>query len=157
MCEYCGCQNVPAIARLTAEHDEIRAAARKAHRAARRRDFAAARGTVQHLLVLLEPHTAIEERGLFPSMSREFPEHISSLEKDHRRIRAALERLARAETAYDGWEAELARTAGALFEHILREQDGVFPASLSVLVPAEWDELDAAREAVAQVTFEIAR
>jgi hypothetical protein len=157
MCEYCGCHTVPAIAQLTAEHDEIRAAARSVHRAARRSDFTAARGAVRHLLDLLEPHTAIEERGLFPPMSREFPEHIASLEKDHRRIQVVLAGLAVAETAHDGWEAELARTVGVLFRHILREQDGVFPASLSVLVPAEWDALDAARHAVAHETLEAAR
>ena len=39
---------------------------------------------------------------------------------------------------------------GELFHHILREQDGLFPASLSVLSPQQWDHLDEVRRAVAQ-------
>jgi hypothetical protein len=148
MCDYCGCHNIPTLAQLIAEHDEIRAAARKARRAAQEGEFDAARRGVKRLLALLELHTEIEEHGLFPPMSREFPDHISSLETDHRWISEALQKLAAAPAAYDGWDLQLTRTAGALFEHLLREQDGLFPASLAVLAPKEWDELDATREAL---------
>jgi hemerythrin-like domain-containing protein len=67
MCEYCGCQDVPAIAQLTSEHDDIRAVGRDAARAGRTGDHPAAVVAAKRLLELLEPHTAVEERGLFPA------------------------------------------------------------------------------------------
>src|SRR5690348_17613367 len=42
----------------------------------------------------------------------------------------------------------LRAAVGALFTHILREQDGLFPASLSVLRPQDWERLDAVRAEV---------
>ena len=38
-----------------------------------------------------------------------------------------------------------------LREHILKEQDGVFPAALAELDPAQWDEVDAVRARVGSV------
>jgi hemerythrin-like domain-containing protein len=67
VCEYCGCQDVPAIAALTEEHDEIRAVARDASRAASRGNRGAAADAAHRLLTLLRPHTEIEEQGLFPA------------------------------------------------------------------------------------------
>jgi hypothetical protein len=32
-----------------------------------------------------------------------------------------------------------------LFEHILKEQDGVFPAAMSVLTPRDWERLASVR------------
>jgi hypothetical protein len=61
VCEYGGCQNVPAIAAVTAQHDELCAVARVATHAARSGDRAAASVTVRRLLMLLEPHTGVEE------------------------------------------------------------------------------------------------
>lgn len=141
MCEYCGCQDVPAIAQLTSEHDEIRAVARDASLAARADDYPAAVLAAQRLLELLEPHTAVEERGLFPAMAGEFAEHVASLESDHQRIEGALEELASARESLAGWAERLDAAVADLFEHILREQDGLFPASLSVLTPQQWDVL----------------
>ena len=103
MCEYCGCQEVPAIAQLTVEHDEIRAVAREAGRAGHSEDHGAAVAAAQRLLELLEPHTAIEERGLFPAMAGEFAEHTSSLVADHRRIEDALADLASSTGPSEGW------------------------------------------------------
>lgn len=145
MCEYCGCQDVPAIAQLTSEHDEIRAVARDAAMAARSRDHQGAVIAARQLLDLLEPHSAIEERGLFPAMAAEFGAHTSSLTGDHRRIERALAEIASSAQPSDGWAERLDTTLAELFEHILREQDGLFPATLSVLTPAQWDALDAVR------------
>jgi hemerythrin-like domain-containing protein len=38
--------------------------------------------------------------------------------------------------------------AELLREHILKEQDGVFPAALAALSPEEWDAVDAVRSRV---------
>jgi len=141
VCEYCGCQDVPAIAQLTSEHDEIRAVARDASLAARADDHPAAVLAAERLLELLEPHTAVEERGLFPAMAGEFAEHVASLESDHQRIEGALEEIASGRESPAGWAELLDTAVTGLFEHILREQDGLFPASLSVLTPQQWDLL----------------
>lgn len=147
MCEYCGCQDVPAIAALTTEHDDIRAVARNAARAARDRNRAAAAEAARQLLALLGPHTEIEERALFPAMAGEHAEHVALLESDHRRIEDALVGI----VADDGdadWGERLGRALAELFTHILREQDGLFPAALAVLTPEHWDALDAVRAEV---------
>ncbi|MEO6701758.1 MAG: hemerythrin domain-containing protein [Jatrophihabitantaceae bacterium] len=149
MCEYCGCQNVPAIAALTAEHDGLRGVAREAADAARCGDRTAAAGAARRLLTLLHPHTEIEERALFPAMAGEFADHVASLQDDHRRIEATLTLLADPAAEAEGWAQDLEAALSELFTHILREQDGLFPSSLSVLTPADWDNLDEVR---AQVT-----
>ena len=148
MCEYCGCQDVPAIAELTREHDELRAVAREAEAAARAGDHPAAARTATRLLGLLRPHTEIEERALFPAMAGEFAEHVASLESDHRRLEDTLTAVAAAGPGDAAWAPALHAAVRELFTHILREQDGLFPASLSVLRPDDWDRLDAVRAEV---------
>lgn len=149
MCEYCGCQDVLAIAALTSEHDDIRAVARNAACAARAGDRQAAAAAACQLLTLLEPHTEVEERGLFPAMAGEFAEHVASLEADHSRIGAALTGIADGSDRAAGWAGRLDAALGQLFNHILREQDGLFPAALSVLTPAQWDVLEQVRAEIA--------
>ena len=141
MCEYCGCQDVPAIAALTEEHDEIRAVARVAAQAARSADRAPAAAATERLLALLGPHTEIEERGLFPAMAGEFADHVASLQADHRRIEAVFAEIATGD-GRPGWVERLDAALAELFTHILREQDGLFPATLSVLTPDDWEALD---------------
>ena len=148
MCEYCGCQNVPAIAALTAEHDELRGVARDAAAAARSGDRVAAAAAARRLLALLRPHTQIEEQALFPAMAGEFAEHVASLLDDHNRIERTLAVIADPADARANWVQELREALAELFTHILREQDGLFPATLSVLTPADWDHLDQVRQQV---------
>lgn len=142
MCEYCGCQQIAAIATLTAEHDQIRAVARVVDLAGRDGDYPAVRSAARQLLDLLGPHTAIEEQGLFPAMAGEFGEHVRSLEADHRQIHSVLAGLTSTCSPAVGWQREVATVVQVLFDHILREQDGLFPATLSVLSAQDWDRLD---------------
>jgi hemerythrin-like domain-containing protein len=148
MCEYCGCQDVPAIAEFTAEHDRIREVARDLYEAAQREDLPVARSIARRLLGLLLPHTAIEERGLFPAMASEFGDHVASLESDHRRIEQTLRDVASPGQVPEAWAAQLRAVVGELFDHILREQDGLFPATLTLLTPQQWEDLGAVRRAV---------
>ncbi|MEO9139093.1 MAG: hemerythrin domain-containing protein [Jatrophihabitans sp.] len=148
MCEYCGCQDVPAIAALIAEHDELRAVARDAVAAAGTGDRAATAPLARRLLTLLRPHTEIEEQALFPVMAGEFADHVESLTEDHRRIEDLLLRVADVEDECPEWKHDLNTALGDLFTHILREQDGLFPATLSVLSPDDWDHLDQVRAQV---------
>ena len=145
MCEYCGCQTIDAIAALTREHDEIRTVARDAAAAARAGDRGAAADVARRLITLLAPHVEIEERGLFPAMAVEFAEHVGSLEAEHRDLEDTLGRIADLADTDPGWSSDLTAAIAGLFRHILREQDGLFPASLTVLTAADWDVLDSVR------------
>lgn len=147
MCEYCGCQAVTVIADLTREHDRALDAVRAAEQAARARDVAAARVALQDLAVVLRPHTAVEEEGLFPAMAREFPEQVHALVEDHRRLEAVCAKVQSTEPPA-GWPAEVATAMAELREHILKEQDGVFPAALSVLGAADWQAVEDVRATV---------
>lgn len=153
MCEYCGCQDVPAIAALIAEHDQLRAVARDAVAAAGTGDRGATAPHARRLLTLLRPHTEIEEQALFPMMAGEFADHVESLTDDHRRIEGLLMRVADADDDDPDWKHDLDTALGDLFTHILREQDGLFPATLSVLSPEDWDHLDQVRAQVGAATL----
>jgi hypothetical protein len=56
------------------------------------------------------------------------------------------EHIAGTETPADpGWPHQLVETLDVLRDHILKEQDGVFPAALTTLSGADWDSVDAVR------------
>lgn len=78
-------------------------------------------------------------------MSDEFPEQIAALEDEHRRIEKVLGEAADGVPADPGWPSRLMEALALLREHILKEQDGVFPATLAILAPEQWDMVDAAR------------
>ncbi len=82
-------------------------------------------------------------------MAGEFGEHVASLQGDHRRLDAAFADLLTEPTPPPGWQQQLESAVSGLFEHVLREQDGLFPASLSVLTAEQWDHLDAVRTELA--------
>lgn len=148
MCEYCGCQEIPAIAALTAEHEELRSIAAEAVVATRGGDHGAAVAAIGRLAARLAPHTRIEEEGLFPAMAAEYGAHMASLIGEHRELEATLTILATAAHCDQSWVERLDGAVADLFNHILREQDGVFPAALASLAPEQWDRLDAVRAEV---------
>lgn len=148
MCEYCNCQEIDAIAVLTSEHDAIRSAGREVKVAARAGDHPGAVAAIGRLTGLLAPHTRIEELGLFPAMAVEFGDHVAGLEHDHRDLETELAELAAAPVPGPDWVDRLDRALRTLFDHILREQDGLFPAALATLEPEQWEQLDAVRRDV---------
>jgi hemerythrin-like domain-containing protein len=145
MCEYCGCQAVTAIDELTREHDVVVgmiAEVRLAHTAG---DTGRMARLARQITTVLGPHTEVEERGLFPLLAGDFPEQVAALEAEHRRIEAVLGAAATGTPADPGWPARLIDILRVLREHILKEQDGVFPAALTGLSGADWETVDAAR------------
>lgn len=145
MCEYCGCQAVAAIDELTREHDTVVAligSVRTAHGCA---DVARMAELAREISAVLGPHTQVEEHGLFPAMASEFPEHIAALESEHRRIESVLAEADAGVPTAPGWPSALIRALDLLREHILKEQDGLFPASLTFLSPEQWEFLDSVR------------
>ncbi|BCJ49610.1 hemerythrin [Actinoplanes sp. NBRC 14428] len=148
MCEYCGCQDVTAIADLTREHDAVVALIAEVRTAFAAGDAPALAGLARRIATVLEPHTAVEEEGLFPLLTDDFPDHVAVLRDEHRRVEAVLAAAQDGTPADPGWPAALMDAMELLREHILKEQDGVFPAALTTLGGADWDVVDAVRARV---------
>jgi hemerythrin-like domain-containing protein len=148
MCEHCGCQALATIDELTREHDlvinlmgEVRAARAGA-------DIARMAGLARQIATALRPHTEVEEQGLFPALTADFPDHVASLRAEHRRVEAALGEATAGTPADPAWPARFAEVLALLREHILKEQDGVFPAALATLRTADWEAAEAVRSRV---------
>ncbi len=148
MCEYCGCQAVAAIDVLTREHDRAKEHAYAVRSAAGRRDLSAAGYACAALAAVLSPHSAVEEQALFPVMAREFGPQMAGLVDDHRLISAVLTEIVEADDVPEDWPSRLIEALNVRREHILKEQDGVFPSALATLTPSEWDALDVVRRTV---------
>lgn len=146
MCEYCGCQALETIDELTREHDEV--VRLISHLGPARRQGGAARTAevAREIAAVLGPHTHVEEHGLFPALAGDFPEQIAALEDEHRRIEAVLGEAADGRIPSDpAWPDRLTEAMALLRDHILKEQDGVFPAALAHLGTEEWEAVEAAR------------
>ncbi len=151
MCEYCGCQQIATIAELTREHDAAVELVGQIQTALRGPHLDDVASCCQQILEILAPHTVVEEEGLFPEMEAEFPDHISSLRSEHREIEMVLGEAADGLPDDPTWPDRLLGSLQLLREHILKEQDGVFPAALAALDSDQWERIEALR---AQVTSE---
>jgi hemerythrin-like domain-containing protein len=148
MCEYCGCQDIVAIAVLTREHEVVVNLAGEARRALAAGDLDRAADRARAVAAVLAPHTAVEEGALFPVMTAEFPDAVGGLVDEHRLIEGVLAESAGTTPDDPGWPDRLGRALTRLREHIRKEEDGLFPAALTSLGPAEWDRLDTVRSQV---------
>jgi hemerythrin-like domain-containing protein len=149
MCEYCGCQQSATIAELYREHESVVTLVgdiRSALRAQRREDVVT---SCQQILDILAPHTVVEEEGLFPEMAQEFPQHIEALRSEHREIEKVLGEALDSFPEDPTWPDRLLSVLSLLREHILREQDGVFPAALIALDPDQWERIEGVRAGLA--------
>ena len=147
MCEYCGCQQLDVIGQLTDEHEDIRNVGRTLTDAVSRRDLETARTVARRMLELLDPHTRLEEQGLFPELAGEFGDQLAELEHEHVQIEGALGALA-GDAPPPDWTARTQDALALLFDHILKEQDGVFPAALAVVTTDGWERVTRIRDAV---------
>lgn len=148
MCEYCGCQAVTVIDELTREHDHVVETISRVRTAYAAGDVAALAELARHIAAVLGPHTAVEEDGLFPPLAEDFPEHVAALSGEHRRIEEVLGQAAVGVPDDPTWPDQLLSTMRLLREHILAEQDGVFPAALAGLATADWEAAEAVRARV---------
>lgn len=152
MCEYCGCQSLTSIDELTREHDEVVRLISHLRPAQQAGDVAGMAGVAREIATVLGPHTQVEEHGLFPAMAGDFPDQIAVLEAEHRRIEAVLAEAADGMTPADQtWPDRLMAAIAVLRDHILKEQDGVFPAALAHLSTEEWEAVEAVREQAGSV------
>lgn len=148
MCEYCGCQALDTIDELTREHDLVLNLMGQARAAQTGADTAQMAALARQISTALGPHTEVEEQGLFPALTGEFPDHVASLMAEHRRVEAALGEAAAGTPADPAWPARFAEALALLREHIFKEQDGVFPAALATLGAADWEAAEAVRSRV---------
>ena len=138
MCHYCGCRDIPLIRDFIAEHERATNVGGDAVRALDRGDLAEATTLVRTLAAGLRSHWQGEEKGLFAVMGRDelFAAHIGPLVHEHRELEALLDTVDLTDPSY----RERIRTAVfELHEHIAKEEDGLFPASLVSLSGEDWD------------------
>jgi hemerythrin-like domain-containing protein len=148
MCEYCGCQQIASIAELYREHDAVVALVAQVQSALADGRSEDTVRDCNEILTILSPHTVVEEEGLFPEMTEEFPEHIEALRSDHREIEKVLGEAAGGYPEDPTWPSRVLAVLFMLREHILKEQDGVFPAALIALDPEQWERIEAVRARV---------
>jgi hemerythrin-like domain-containing protein len=148
MCEYCGCQALESIDQLTQEHETVVTLISRARDAHRDGDPARMAEAAREIARLLGPHTEVEEHGLFPALAGDFPDRMAALQDEHRRIEAVLNEAAGATPADPTWPERLLDMLDLLREHILKEQDGVFPAALAFLTTEQWEAVEAIRARV---------
>ena len=148
MCEYCGCQEVRAIGELTREHDEVVGLMGKIRDAYAAGDVDTMAAVARRITAILGAHTAVEEQGLFPFLDSDFPEQVAVLRAEHRHVEQILGAAATGTPHDPGWPDALMAVLQELRTHILKEQDGVFPAALTTLDGQGWDAVDAVRAQV---------
>jgi hemerythrin-like domain-containing protein len=151
MCEYCGCQQIATIAELTREHDAVVALVGQIQGSLPGQRLEDVAKCCRQILAILAPHTVVEEEGLFTEMTKDFPDHIAALRSEHREIEKVLGEAADGFPDDPSWPDRLLGVLHLLREHILKEQDGVFPAALVALDANQWEHIESVR---AHVTSE---
>jgi iron-sulfur cluster repair protein YtfE (RIC family) len=138
MCHYCGCRQIPLIRDYIAEHERVLDLGGDAVRAIDRGAIDTARRCVEAMAAELTSHWQGEENGLFAVMQRDelYSAYIAPLIEEHRELAILLAGLDLSD-ADDQRRFKVAVVE--LHEHISKEEDGLFPASLTALSGAEWD------------------
>jgi iron-sulfur cluster repair protein YtfE (RIC family) len=143
MCHYCGCRHVSLIRDYIAEHERVTDLGGDAVRALDVGDLDKARRCIAKMAALLAAHWQGEENGIFRVMQREeeFAGYIAPLIDEHRQL---AELLATVDVGNAADQLQIRRAVTELHEHISKEEDGLFPASLTALSRGDWDEAMAA-------------
>jgi iron-sulfur cluster repair protein YtfE (RIC family) len=143
MCHYCGCRQIPLIRDYIAEHERVTDLGGDAVRAIDRGDFETARHCIKAMAAGLASHWQGEENGLFRVMQREpeYADYIAPLIQEHREL---AELLAVVDVADTADQQRIRIAVLELLEHISKEEDGLFPTSLTALNGRDWDEAIAA-------------
>ncbi|RAV18408.1 hemerythrin domain-containing protein [Mycolicibacterium sp. GF69] len=143
MCQYCGCRDMPLIRDYIAEHAHVLNLGGEAVRAIERGDLETAHRLLDEMAEELRTHWRGEENGLFKVLSREelFAEHIEPLIREHREL---AELLAAVDLSRPEHQSAIRDAVEDLWEHTRKEEDGIFPASITELDGDEWDSAIAA-------------
>jgi hemerythrin-like domain-containing protein len=138
MCHYCGCREIPLIREFIAEHEVVTDLAGAAVRALDQGAVDRAALLVARMAELLRTHWAGEEQGLFAVMhaDQEYADYIDELAGEHRELAAFLAGL---DLSLPEQRAEFAEAVDELHRHVAKEEDGLFPASLTALDAEQWN------------------
>ena len=148
MCEYCGCQALVPIGELTREHDLVLSLLCEVRVARGEGDGPRMAELASRIAAVLDPHTEVEERGLFPALAADFPDQIAILEAEHQQIAEVLGEASSGLPEDPVWPDRLTAALALLRAHIHKEQDGVFPAALASLRTADWEAMEDIRARV---------
>lgn len=148
MCQNCGCLANTMIEELTREHDAVVGLIRSVGAQLVAGDLSGVAATCRAVSALLAPHVIVEEEGLFPELFREFPGRLETLTIEHRQIERVLEEAEYGVPADLSWPERVRDGLGILREHILKEQDGVFPAAIISLDTEQWETVERVRQRV---------
>jgi hemerythrin-like domain-containing protein len=146
MCDYCGCRDRPAIAELSAEHDELLELIYGLRRLADAGERAGVRALLeQRVLPLLRAHVDKEERGLFTQLRSAWAAdaRLDALVDEHRDLDERIAGLIESPS----WRAELREAARLLADHIMAEEVDLFPYALYELGAGQWEAVDAVHAA----------
>jgi iron-sulfur cluster repair protein YtfE (RIC family) len=129
---------MPLLRDYIAEHERAINFGGEAVRAIDRGDLTRARHLLGKMATELAAHWKGEETGLFHVMAREelYAEHIAPLVEEHRELG---ELLATVDISNPDGQQAIRTAMSDLYEHISKEEDGLFPASLTSLSGDEWD------------------
>lgn len=143
MCFYCGCREIPLLRDLIVEHEQVTDLAAALTEAIRRSDRLMATVLMARIAEQLDCHWRGEEDGLFREMrqDREYQQYIDELAAEHRELRNL---LSTADLAIPGDRQRIVAAMAALHDHIAKEEDGLFPASLTAMSGEQWDRSIAA-------------
>ncbi len=150
MCQYCGCQEITTIGTLMDEHILIRNHCGDTRRCVEHGDVAGAVEHVRLLRALMQPHNAVEEGGLYLSMLRfeEYEPQTARLYDEHDDLDAAIDAALEAADAGKSdqidWRGLIAEFE-VLYEHIQREDNGLFPAAAVMLDAEDWERCERLR------------
>ncbi len=138
---------MPLLRDYIAEHERAMNHGGAAVRALDRGEHDQARELLAAMAAELRSHWRGEENGLFAVMSRDelYAEHIAPLVREHRELDGLLESV---DLSDSDDQDRVRKAVFDLYEHTAKEEDGLFPASLTALDGDEWDAAIAAwREA----------
>ncbi|GAB97043.1 hemerythrin-like domain-containing protein [Kineosphaera limosa] len=150
MCQYCGCQEIETIGLLMAEHVEIQNLCGQTKRCVERGDTAGALAQVRDLERIMRVHNEVEERALYLAMTRfeEYEPQAGILYEEHDELDELIaSTLALADDARlqeIDWNAVL-RAFDVLYDHIIHEDNGLFPAAAVALDVADWERCERVR------------
>jgi len=138
VCHYCGCRDIPLIKEFIAEHEVITEAAETILRYLEREQPERVQEVVERIFGELASHFAGEEDGLFAVMhpDPEYTDYIDDLVAEHRALTALLRE---ADPACAADRERLAAAMNDIHRHIAKEEEGLFPVSLSALTGEQWN------------------
>lgn len=81
----------------------------------------------QHVLLLLEMHTRLEETVFYPRVRDADPSLVEHCEQEHDQARQLIEQLKIMDAASDQAEPMFRQLADAIFQHVEAEEQQLFP------------------------------